>query len=79
MTSFEAGFIAYTEECGLSKKQASHILQRAKDHEGVRELFNSVKVATATAELENLDTVHNLAHQDLIDREMQRTFQQINS
>lgn len=78
MTAFEAGFLSYTAECGLSEKQAAYILQRASDYENVQNMCKSA-AESISSDYSNVDVLHNLAHQDLIDREMTQAFKRINT
>jgi len=41
MTAFEAGFLTYANEYGLSDNQAAHILKRAMDYSQATQMFKS--------------------------------------
>jgi hypothetical protein len=41
MTAFEAGFLTYANEYGLSDNQAAHILKRAMDYGSANQMFKS--------------------------------------
>jgi len=68
MTSFEAGFKQYAEECGLSEKKAAHILKRALDHPGTSEMFKHLPDQDDTQNPADLDALANLVQQDSADK-----------
>ena len=45
MTSFEAGFVKYARECGLSDEKAAHIFKRAMEHPGAQHMFKDLSEA----------------------------------
>jgi hypothetical protein len=70
MTSFEAGFIKYAEECGLSNEQAAYILKRAADHPDTQELFKELP-HTEEESGEDLDNLKDMLSLDELDKQMQ--------
>lgn len=67
MTSFEAGFKKYSEECGLSQEKAAHILKRALSHPEAQQMFKELPDQENNQSPDELDTLTNLMHQDSVD------------
>lgn len=77
MTSFEAGFVKYAEECGLSDQKTAHILKRAMEHPGVQNMFKVLPEEVETQSPHNLASLGELLKQHLIDEDMGRTTKKI--
>lgn len=78
MTSFEAGFIKFAEESGLSAEQAAHIFKRAMEYSGSQDIFKQLpdEQPSETAP-EDYEVLANLLQQELIDKNMSAATQQI--
>lgn len=70
MTAFEAGFIKYAQECGLSNEKAAHMLKRATEYPGTQEMFKQLPHREEEQDPGALDMLTNLVKQDLIDQHM---------
>jgi hypothetical protein len=70
MTSFEAGFIKYARECGLSDDKATHILKRAMDHPGAEGMFRTLPEEEDHNSPDDLEMLTQLLKQELIDKQM---------
>lgn len=71
MTSFEAGFLKYARECGLSNNQTTHILKRAMDYPGAKSMFHQLPTDETQDTPEDLEALKELLKQELIYRQMQ--------
>ena len=78
MTSFEAGFIKYAQECGLSDEEAAHTLKRAMEYPGTQQMFKQLPEEDDVQQPEDLETLKQLLHQELIDKNMSSDMQSIN-
>ena len=76
MTAFEAGFIKYAQECGLSANEAAHILKRAADYPGTQELFKKLPDGQEEHP-DDMDTLSNMLKQELIDEHMNNSVRKI--
>jgi len=73
MTSFEAGFLKYAEEYGLSPEEAAHTLKRASDYPGTQEMFKKLPEEAAQNENpEELDQLSDLLKQHEVDSHFQQ-------
>jgi hypothetical protein len=71
MTSFEAGFIKYARECGLSDDKTAHILKRAMDYPGAGGMFHTLPEEEEEQNSpEDLEMLTQLLKQELIDKQM---------
>jgi hypothetical protein len=76
MTAFEAGFIKYAQECGLSNDEAAHILKRAIDYPGTQDLFKQMPKGQEEHP-DEMDSLANLLKQELIDEHMNNSARKI--
>lgn len=67
MTSFEAGFVKYAMESGLSANQAAQAFKRASDHPGVQAYQARDKEDSENNKPSDLEVLANLLRQELID------------
>ena len=70
MTSFEAGFIKYAEECGLSLEKTTHIFKRAMDHPDALAMFKAMPEEEPQVP-GNLEALSNLLQQQLVHDDME--------
>lgn len=70
MTAFEAGFVKYAQECGLSYERAAHMMKRSGEHPGAAQLFRQLPQAEEEEQPGHLDVLANMLKQDLIDQHM---------
>lgn len=80
MTSFEAGFIKYALEYGLSEQQAVHTLKRAAEYPGSEHIFKQLPQESAEHEQspEDLDVLSNLLKEEFMHSQMSGAKQKIN-
>jgi hypothetical protein len=69
MTSFDAGFVKCAEECGVSFKEALHMLKRAMEYPGTEHMFKYLD-DTQGHSPEDLAALAEMFKQDLIDQNM---------
>lgn len=76
MTSFEAGFIKYAEECGLAPEAAAHVFKRAMEHPAAQNMFKELPEDQNESH-EDISVLAELLKQDLIDQQMTAGSKQI--
>jgi hypothetical protein len=77
MTSFEAGFIKYARDCGLSDTQAVYILKRALDNPEMSDVVR--KQPQGKESPEELDALKDVYEQDEVDKEMSNFKKQLHA
>jgi hypothetical protein len=70
MLSFETGFLKYAQECGLSEKEAAHILKRASEYPAAAELFRTLPQEDEQHSPEELETLADMLKQKFIDSQL---------
>lgn len=69
MTAFEAGFLTYANEYGLSDNQAAHILKRAMDYSSASQMFKSFPEENIQTP-DSMTVLANLMKHELLDARM---------
>jgi len=77
MNSFEAGFIKYAEECGLSEQQGVHILKRAMEYPGAQAMFKDLDEEQHNQSPDNLAALTDLLKQHLVHSDMETAAKKI--
>jgi hypothetical protein len=70
MTSFEAGFVKYAEELGLSDKEAVLAFKRAMEHPEAAHFLKGLDTHTGSESPQKLAALSELMYQQKIDDEM---------
>ena len=70
MTSFEAGFAKYAEECGLPNQRVAHIFKRAMEHPGAQALFKDLPEEDSSQSPTNLEALTDLLKQHTVHADM---------
>jgi hypothetical protein len=69
MTAFEAGFITYANEYGLSTEQTAHIYKRAMEHSEAGKLFETFPTEK-TNDPTTVGILANMLKHEIIDDRM---------
>ena len=74
MTCFEAGFVKYAQEYGLSEEEAARILKRALEYPAAHDMFKSLPEEGEDAQHtpDTLEALSEMLNQEKIDQEMRR-------
>jgi hypothetical protein len=70
MTSFEAGFVKYANECGLPDWQAAYMFKRAMTHPGAQAMFKELDAEEPAQSPSSLSALSDLLQQHLVHDEM---------
>jgi hypothetical protein len=72
MTSFEAGFIKYAEECGLSYEKTVYTFKRAMEHPAALAMFKELPEEEEAPQVPgNLEALSSLLQQQLVHDDME--------
>lgn len=73
MTCFEAGFVKYAEEYGLSEKEAARILKRALEYPAASTMFKSLPEEGEEQHTpDSLEALSEMLNLEKIDQSMRR-------
>lgn len=70
MTCFEVGFTKYAQECGLSEKEAAHILKRALDYPAAEQMFRELPTEEEQHAPEEVETLADMLKQQAIHHQL---------
>lgn len=77
MTSFEAGFVKYAEECGLPAQQVAHIFKRAMEHPEAQAMFKDLAEESPHQAPGNLAALGDLLKQHFVHDDMEMAAKRI--